>query len=176
MATVEPTQPTIPTLLDAAGKLKFELETKNYQIFRACTVQVLKLLEKLFPVLKGNKNSLGMYPTAFTARQAIIYITKHYGSAGRKRAAAAEYRTECHSMEYNHSAAGPMSFFQKLGQLQYRLAQLNEMTIPDSELLTLSQIAFRKSFPITAINLIFTAWDTEVATKKYGTDTIWTPF
>ena len=32
-AAVEPTQPSIPTLLDAAGKLKFELETKNYQIF-----------------------------------------------------------------------------------------------------------------------------------------------
>ena len=42
-AAVEPTQPSIPTLLDAAGKLKFKLETKNYQIFRACTVQVLKL-------------------------------------------------------------------------------------------------------------------------------------
>jgi len=108
-----------------------------------------------------------MYPTAFKARQAIVYITKHYGSAGQKRAAAAEYRMECHSMQYNHSAAGPMAFLQKLGQLQYRLAQLGEMKIPDSELLTLSQIAFRKSVPITAINLIFTAWDDEVATNNF---------
>ena len=173
---VEPTQPSIPTVLDASGKLKFELDTKNYQIFRACTAQVLKLLEKLFPVLKGNKNSLGMYPAAFTARQAIVYITTHYGSAGRKRAAAAEYRTECHSMKYNHSAAGPMAFLQKLGQLQYRLDRLGEMTIPDSELITLSQIAFRASVPITAINLIFTAWDAEVTTNNYTPDNSWVPF
>ena len=47
--TVEPTQPSIPVSLDAAGKLKFELDTKNYQTFRACMVQVLKLLENYSP-------------------------------------------------------------------------------------------------------------------------------
>ena len=79
-------------------------------------------------------------------------------------------------MQYNHSVAGPMAFLQKLGQLQYRLAQLGEMKIPDSELLTLSQIAFPKSVPITAINLIFTAWDAEVDINKYTPDNSWAPF
>lgn len=173
---VEPTQPSIPTLLDPAAKLKFELDTKNYQIFRACMVQVLRLLDKLFPVLKGNKNSLGIYPTAFTARKAITYITTHYSCPGRKRAAAAGYRTECHSLQYNHSAAGLTAFLQKLGQLQYRLSQLGEMKIPDSELITLTQIAFRNSVPITAINIIFTEWDTAVKTNGYTADNSWSPF
>ena len=48
-------------------------------------------------------------------------------------------------------------------------------TVPP-ELLTLSQIAFQNSVPITAINLIFTAWDAEVDTNKYTPDNSWVPF
>ena len=87
-ATVAPMHASISTRMDATAKLTFKMKMQNYQIYTACTVQVIQVLEKIFPTLTIKQSQLSMYLLTFTVQLVITYVEMHYGNAGRKQKAA----------------------------------------------------------------------------------------